>query len=112
VGEAVTQPYASMEERLWLNSAEPDDGRRCRVWLCYCNGKGYGRISVRKPNKATPASLWVHRVAYETFIGPIPKGMEVDHTCDRESCIAPWHLELVTGTENLARRDWRRRVEA
>lgn len=97
-----------MAERLWMNSAEPDDGSQCRVWLCRCTKKGYGRITYRVPGKASPVSDWVHRVAYRVFIGPIPPGMEVDHTCDNESCMAPWHLELVTGKENLARRDARR----
>lgn len=106
----MTQPYASLEERLWLNSAEPDDGSRCRIWLGFCNSKGYGRICIRRGDRPHPMSEWVHRVSYKVFIGGgvIPKGMEVDHTCGRENCIAPWHLELVTGLENLARRDARR----
>lgn len=106
------KPYASLEERLWLNSAEPEDGSRCRVWLCFCHKKGYGRITLRMPGVSYPVSEWVHRVAYRVFIGPIPKGMEVDHTCENESCIAPWHLQLVTTQENIRLRDERRRARA
>lgn len=106
----MTQPYASLEERLWLNSGEPDDGSRCRVWLGFCTKKGYGRICIRRPGKPHPMSEWVHRISYQVFIGVIPKGWEVDHVCNNESCIAPWHLELVSGTENIARRDARRRA--
>lgn len=37
-----------------------------------------------------------HRVAYELFIGPIPKGLLLRHTCDTPPCVQP--LDLLTGT--------------
>jgi hypothetical protein len=105
-------PYADMAERLWLNSGEPDDGSQCRLWLGRCTRKGYGRITYRVKGKRSPVSDWVHRVSYRVFKGPIPPGMEVDHVCERENCIAPWHLELVTGLENIALRGQRNAARA
>jgi hypothetical protein len=37
-----------------------------------------------------------HRVAYEDRIGPIPKGLVLDHLCRDPLCVNPFHLEPVT----------------
>lgn len=47
-----------------------------------------------------------HRVAWEAEHGPIPEGMEIEHTCRRRSCVAVHHLELVTRSENELRKNW------
>ncbi len=49
-----------------------------------------------------------HRLFYELFIGPIPEGAEVDHTCNVMDCVNPDHLEAVTKLENNRRRQARR----
>lgn len=46
-----------------------------------------------------------HRVSYETFKGPIPKGLTIDHLCRNTVCINPNHLEAVTLKENILRGD-------
>lgn len=46
-----------------------------------------------------------HRFAYTAFVGPIPRGYEIDHLCRDRACVRPEHLELVTRQENLSRRD-------
>jgi len=57
----------------------------------------------------------LHRIAYEEFVGPIPLGMTLDHTCHKpsecmlgakcphRSCFNPDHLEPVTSAENKRR---------
>lgn len=60
--------------------------------------------------------VYVHRLAYETWIGSIPEGFTVDHQCHNVSrdcrggpsclhrrCVNPEHLEAVTHKTNLAR---------
>ena len=44
-----------------------------------------------------------HRAAYETWIGPIPDGLELDHQCDFKLCVNPWHLKPATTRENTLR---------
>jgi len=55
---------------------------------------------------------YTHRVVYEHFYGPIPKGYEIGHKCDVASCCRPEHLEAITRSQNvrdaLARKRYKR----
>lgn len=69
----------------------------CWVWTAsLSNGYGQYMLVTGKPVRA-------HRWAYEQFIGPVPKGLELDHLCRVPSCINPSHLEPVTHAENMRR---------
>ena len=46
------------------------------------------------------ASLRIHRVVYETFVGPIPEGFVVDHINDIKSDNRLENLQLLTPKEN------------
>lgn len=50
-----------------------------------------------------------HRLAYETWVGPIPDGLIVRHKCDNPPCINPEHLETGTYADNAHDRDSRGR---
>ncbi len=95
---ATTKHYRDMEERLIVNSiVDPVTG--CWPWLGKQSG-GYGKLNVWDKVKKCRITLWAHRVAYETFIGPIDEGMEVDHMCENTICINPNHLQQCTGLSN------------
>lgn len=53
----------------------------CCEWTATTDGRGYGHIRVG--DKKVKA----YRVAWELFVGPIPKGMHVLHTCDNPLCV-------------------------
>lgn len=42
-----------------------------------------------------------HRLAYEAFIGPIPDGAFVLHSCDLRCCVNPDHLFLGSHDDNM-----------
>lgn len=69
---------------------------RCWEWTDHLNN-GYGRLKIG--TGYVPA----HVFAYETFIGPIPAGLEPDHLCRNRACANPLHLELVSHSENVKR---------
>lgn len=79
-----------LEKYLW---PEPNTG--CHLWSGAADrGIGYGRIGI------DGKLCLVHRVVYETFVGPIPAGMVVMHRCDQPLCGNPDHLMLGTYADN------------
>ena len=75
----------------------------CAIWTgARTDGYGTFRVNGRETR--------VHRWAYETFVGPIPEGKEIDHLCRERACagvtadgVVLGHLEAVTHRENLRR---------
>jgi hypothetical protein len=53
------------------------------------------------PVKSGHNSSGKYRRSYETFIGPIPAGLHVCHTCDNPHCINPEHLWIGTASDNI-----------
>jgi len=45
---------------------------------------------------------YVHRLAWEVFVGAIPGGLDVLHRCDNGLCFEPGHLWCGTHAENMA----------
>lgn len=98
------------EGRFWRKVDKTDT---CWIWTGALDGEGYGS---RRPDKAHRSAPGAHRYAYELLVGPIPDGLELDHTCHSRDllcpggptclhrrCVRPAHLEPVTGLENSRR---------
>ncbi len=84
-----------------LTAAIPLDRSGCWPWPDRKLSNGYGVI--RAGVGKTHTKLYVHRASYETFIGSIPDGMQIDHLCRNRSCFNPEHLEPVPNRTNFIR---------
>lgn len=101
-------PTKPMIERLLaLIEVVPGD---CWPWLGFKTKDGYGRFVLdgRKGHRKTVAP---YRALWEHLNGPMPEGLEPDHTCNNRGCCNPEHVEPVTHAENMRRAAERRRLE-
>ncbi len=87
-------------ERL-MRHVLPEPNTGCWLWMGTVVGEKYGQV------RARVGKVWKMRVAhlvmYETVVGPVPEGLELDHKCTVKSCVNPNHLEPVTHSVNVKR---------
>lgn len=79
----------------------------CWLWTGQTAGSTARYGVFRIGTKSTDKRHYAHRVAYELYVGKIPRGLELDHVtsrgCTSKLCVNPAHLEPVTHAENRLR---------
>ncbi|KKM20386.1 hypothetical protein LCGC14_1645960 [marine sediment metagenome] len=83
--------YRELEERVALRH---DDN--CWEWSAH-DSQGYASIHFQGRTQRA------HVLAYILRYGPVPTGLELDHTCNNRGCWNPDHVEPVTHRVNLRR---------
>ena len=86
---------AALPTRFQSKVRVADNG--CWLWMA-AKINGYGRYGQGRGRHVA-----AHRFSYETLIGAIPSGLEIDHLCLTKHCVNPAHLEPVTHSENIRR---------
>lgn len=80
---------------VFLERIEKDARTGCWNWTGNFVKAGYGTFFLDGKNQRA------HRVSYIHFVGPIPKGLLVQHTCDNKKCVNPDHLKIGTDLSNV-----------
>lgn len=75
----------------------------CWIWTGYTTQHGYAQMQDYSGEKRR--KLYIHRLSYLHFKGPIPPRFTIDHLCRVRCCINPDHLEAVSIGENVLRGD-------
>jgi len=65
----------------------------CWEWQGSTNSGGYGNGFEK---------LGAHVWSYKFFVGPVPKGLQVCHSCHNTICVNPLHLSINTDPGNKA----------
>lgn len=65
------------------------------------NGTGYLQVTLNRNYKRK--KIYIHRLVWETFKSPIPKGYEIDHIDSDKSNNKLSNLQLFTRKENMAK---------
>lgn len=94
------EDYRRENRRIIKSNSTPNEAG-CWIWVGRLATGGYGRL--RRKERA-------HRVSYEAFVGPVPAGMWVLHSCDTPACVNPKHLRAGDRDANSEDRVQRRRV--
>ena len=92
--KGVTDKRKSLQERFDAKVDRSTDA--CWHWMGSHTKTGHGTMRV------SGLMCLAHRVAYELYIGPIPKWYQVNHTCHVSRCVNPEHLYLGTQQDNMS----------
>lgn len=82
------------EFRFWAQTREQGE---CLIYTAdkQNNSRAYAKIRI------AGRAILAHRYAYELVCGPIPKGKQVNHTCDNRLCVRPEHLWVGSQSKNI-----------
>ena len=96
---------ATLKQRLRKQIEKQDKPNGCWIWVGARTAHGHGAIRV------SGKTTYVHRLAYELWLGPIPQGLWVLHRCNTPTCCNPKHLYAGKTKVSLEERLLRRIVK-
>jgi hypothetical protein len=88
------------EERLrYRKKVKENEITGCWEWFGGRNGNDYGQFYKTDIKKLIPAHRFLFMILHN--LKCIPHGMVLHHICGNRCCVNPYHLQMVTQTENI-----------
>lgn len=107
---ASPDPRTNLERMEAARQSCDTNEQGCWLWTRARFRTGYGATMFRRDGRVITTAA--HRAAYEVWVGPIPEGESIHHTCGVRECFRPDHLQPITQRENMAEMLERRTYQA
>jgi len=91
--QTMTNVWGLYERLMQQTEIDPISG--CWIWIGSRIPKGYGYLRVDGITH-----VYIHRISWQMYFGPIPVGKHICHRCDNPPCWNPAHLWTGTNLEN------------
>ena len=90
------RPLPALPERILERTDFRGGSNGCWNWTGAIS-RGYGSL------KVGGRVFLAYQAVYELLVGPVPRGLVIDHLCRNTRCVNPGHLEPVVTGENTRR---------
>lgn len=101
IKEIKDYPKYTITEEGDIYSTQWNEQRKLKPQRATQSKKGYFQVRLFSPTQKKGKLQYIHRLVYETFVGDIPEGMEIDHIDNDTSNNHIDNIQLISRRGNI-----------
>jgi hypothetical protein len=101
IKEIKDYPKYTITEEGDIYSTQWNEQRKLKPQRATQSKKGYFQVRLFSPTQKKGKLQYIHRLIYETFVGDIPEGMEIDHIDNDTSNNHIDNIQLISRRGNI-----------